>query len=78
MKRRATLIGGSSEIWPDKALVTRKEKPYPNGGVTLFIPRLEVLRSTNTMIEIADGFADGKFLDTGMIYFALPRHVISF
>ena len=77
-KDRLWRIGDSSEIWLDKALVTSKEKPYPNGGVTLFISRLEVLRSTNTMIEIADGFADRKILDTGMTYVAFPRHVISF
>ena len=37
VKRRATLIGGSSEIWPDKALLASKAKPYHNGGVTLFV-----------------------------------------
>ena len=69
MKRHATLVGGCSETWPDQVLVTSKAKPYPNGGVTLFISGIEILRNTNTMIEtadvFADVFADQKVLDRG-------------
>ena len=71
MKRRATLIGSdSSEIWLDKAIVTIKAKPYTNGRMTLFI--------SLTRIEIADGFADQKTCDKGIIYVVFPRRVIVF
>ena len=56
MERHAALIRDSSEVWPDRALVTSKAKPDHNGVVTLFISRTEILGSTNLMVEVIDEF----------------------